>query len=232
MADIVLKAAVGGVAEGLAFSKQRTCDLYYDRAAQEGCRERHMHKKCAMPSAPVEQLPQEVQEMYKSASKYPLLCGYRVLRGYRTACDPQQAQPKWYRPGLCRENSSRQLVQLRDQTPLQNQQKLEQLRAQKRVQNQQLKQLRAQMRLQNQQRHPLQQNTRRQIGVRGGQRRRTVRSSPFLGTKRGTKRARLGSHTFRKQKGGQLRRRTNLDRVPDQNGVLNAFAIPSFETIR
>jgi hypothetical protein len=161
MADIVLKAVIGGVAEGYAFSKQRTCDLYYDRAAQEGCRERHMYGKCAMPSAAVEQLPQEVQEMYKSASKYPLLCGYRVLRGYRTACDPQQAQPKWYRPGLCRENSSRQLVQLRDQKPLQNQQKLEQQRAQKRVQNQQ--------------RRPLHQNTRRAIAVRGGRRRRTLR---------------------------------------------------------
>ena len=72
-------------------------------------------------------------------------------------------------------------------------------------QQQQLNQLRAQKRLQNQQRRLPKQNTRRQIAVRGGRRRRT----------------------FRKQKGGQAkgqRRRANLDTVRNPNGIPNTLA--------
>ena len=101
--DCIGMAQIAGdvLFDGAVLAKKRMCDIFSDQAAQLGCAERQKYGKCAVPNGPIEQLPGQVQELYKHASKFPYWCGYKVHQTYKQACNPDPLRRKVYGIPLC-----------------------------------------------------------------------------------------------------------------------------------
>lgn len=183
--------------DGAVLAKKRMCDVLSDQAAQFGCAERQKYGKCAVPSsAPIEQLPGQVRELYKHASQFPYLCGYRVHRTYDQACNLDPSKRKVYGIPLCLQDRQPQ-PQPQQQQPQPQQQQPQQQQPQ-------------------QQQPPRQQaNTRRKHRHSSPQRQRAQPVQAGGGSRRHRRR-----RTQRRKGGRRLRRITKNVITPD--GTSNA----------